>query len=103
MKGFLVIAVSVMLAVAISPLLWAQWPDYPTANVPLLPNGQPNMEGPTPRTPDGKPDLSGIWALGRGGGGGARGQRGQGRGGAAAGAAPGAPAAPAGAPAPAQA
>jgi hypothetical protein len=83
MKAFLAIAVSIMLAVAISPLLSAQWPDYPSSGVPLLPSGQPNMEGPTPRTPDGKPDLSGIWALGRGGGGGGgRGQRGQGRGGA---------------------
>jgi len=102
MKAFLVIAVSIMLAVAISPILFAQWPDYPTAAVPMLPNGQPNMEGPTPRTPDGKPDLSGIWALGRGGGGGGggRGQRGQGRGDVAGGAnaAP-----PAGAPAPAPA
>jgi hypothetical protein len=103
MKAFLVIAVSIMLAVALSPLLSAQWPDYPTSSVPLLPNGQPNMEGPTPRTPDGKPDLSGIWALGRGGGGGGgRGQRGQGRGAAGGdGAAPAAPPARGAAPTPA--
>ncbi|HZI51124.1 MAG TPA: hypothetical protein VFE29_04830 [Terriglobia bacterium] len=98
-----VVAVSILALVAISPLVLAQWPDHPTEGVPLLPNGQPNLEAPTPRAADGKPDLSGIWSA-RGGGGGGRGQRGQrgagGGAGAAAGTAPAAaaPAAPAGPP-----
>jgi hypothetical protein len=46
---------------AIPTALLAQWPPYPTPNVPKLADGKPNMDGPTPRTADGKPDLSGIW------------------------------------------
>src|SRR5215472_13709725 len=40
----------------------AQWINYPTAGVPRLPNGEPNLTAAAPRTSDGKPDLSGIWA-----------------------------------------
>ena len=45
----------------LAPLTRAQWPSFPTPEVPKAADGKPNLEGPTPRTPDGKPDLSGIW------------------------------------------
>src|SRR3954462_6153985 len=39
----------------------AQWIKYPTAGVPRLPDGKPNLAAPAPRTADGKPDFSGMW------------------------------------------
>jgi hypothetical protein len=38
----------------------AQWLNYPTAGVPRLPNGKPDLTAPAPRV-HGTPDLSGIW------------------------------------------
>jgi hypothetical protein len=57
-----------IIAIAVVPLsLSAQWPPYPNAATPKLPDGKPNLTAPAPRTADGKPDLSGIWLNGRGG------------------------------------
>jgi hypothetical protein len=39
----------------------AQWPPYPTPDVPLTADGKPDLDAPPPKTPWGDPDLSGIW------------------------------------------
>jgi hypothetical protein len=41
----------------------AQWPSYPTPNVPKKADGTPNMSAPTPRAADGHPDLTGLWEI----------------------------------------
>ena len=50
-----------MAANVLAPPLSAQWPAFPTPNVPKTADGKPNLLAPPPRTRDGKPDLSGIW------------------------------------------
>jgi hypothetical protein len=87
---------SIALIAAITPPISAQWPAYSVPGVPRTPTGQVDMNAPTPKTPDGKTDFSGLWQNGRGGGGAGGGARGAGGAAGAAGA-PAAGAAPAGA------
>ena len=49
------------LVAGLSLPLAAQWPPYPTRDVPRTADGKPELTAPTPRTADGTPDLSGLW------------------------------------------
>jgi hypothetical protein len=52
---------AIVLLIACSGSLLAQWPKYKQPGVPRDAEGRVLMDGRTPRTPDGKPDLSGNW------------------------------------------
>ena len=66
-----------ILAVATSLSLSAQWPAYVPPSMPKTADGKPDLTGPAPRTAGGKVDLSGVWVVqGFGGGGRGRGQQG---------------------------
>jgi hypothetical protein len=41
----------------------AQWLNYPTPGTPRTPDGKPNLTAPAPLAANGKPDLSGVWQV----------------------------------------
>ena len=43
--------------------LAAQWADRPSAGLPRLADGAPDLRAPAPRFPDGRVDFSGMWRL----------------------------------------
>ena len=51
--------IAILLATSTLPLA-AQWLSYPEARTPRTKDGKPNLTAPVPRI-KGKPDLSGVW------------------------------------------
>jgi hypothetical protein len=49
--------------IAVTSPLSAQWLHYPDPGIPRTRDGKPNLSAPAPKTPGGKPDLSGIWLI----------------------------------------
>jgi hypothetical protein len=46
-----------------STVALAQWPDYPTRDVPRLPDGSVYVDAPAPRTATDTPDFTGLWEI----------------------------------------
>ena len=55
------LACAIGAVVLTSVVVQAQWPTYNTRGVPRTRSGEMILAAPAPKTPDGKPDLSGLW------------------------------------------
>jgi len=66
-NAFRIARVLVVLMLSAFPAsLTAQWIKIALPDTPRTPDGRPNLSAPTPKAEDGRPDLSGIWLRGRG-------------------------------------
>jgi hypothetical protein len=56
--------IAAIVLAAVSTPLFAQWLNYPDSRTPRTREGKPNLSAPAPRM-NGKPDLSGVWQADR--------------------------------------
>jgi len=61
-----VITTALFILVGMAGTASAQWVNLRLAGTPRTPDGKPNLTAPVPKTADGKPDLSGIWRIAEG-------------------------------------
>ena len=59
MKPYLASAL-LLVSLAVQPAS-AQWLNYPTPGIPRTPDGKPKLDAPTPRLPNGTPNITGMW------------------------------------------
>src|SRR2546430_2279417 len=64
LRSVLGILRSIAVVVLICMPVYGQWVKVPTTGIPRGPDGKVNLSAPAPRSPDGHPDLSGIWESG---------------------------------------
>jgi len=50
-----------VLIVLLAGSVYAQWVNYPSPGTPRTRDGKPNLTAPAPRASNGKPDLTGLW------------------------------------------
>lgn len=55
------IATGIAVVCVVGGSVSAQWLKVPLSGTPRTSDGKPNLTAPTPRTPEGRPNLSGIW------------------------------------------
>ena len=56
------VTTAIFLVMAGAPVL-GQWIHVTLPDTPRTADGKPNLSAPAPKTPDGKPDFSGIWQV----------------------------------------
>src|SRR5262245_41778895 len=61
MRKLVVVFLSLAAVLAMVLQVNGQWIRYPTPGTPRTADGKPNLSAPSPKTRDGKPSLAGIW------------------------------------------